>query len=269
MPLTDVKPIHIKRFLSSKKDTSHSTITKLKAFLFAIFECAIDNDLCIKNPSRNVKPPIIAQGTKEAFSDVEVDTIFEYAATDEGKWFELAISTFILTGLRRGEVLGLMWDDIDFGTTVLNLRRAVSFGVGRSFIIVTTNCRKNHTREIPIDPFLLSLFKAEKENLDRPKSLYIFSSASGELIKPDNFARTYQKFFRHLNEWCIKNEKPEVRKLTPHECRHTYASLLLRRGVDSRIRQALLGHADEEMTNNYTHTDIDMLIKAAGNIRKI
>jgi integrase len=135
----------------------------------------------------------------------------------------------------------LMWDDIDFGTTVLNLRRAVSFGVGRSLIIVTTNCRKNHTREIPIDPFLLSLFKAEKENLNRPKSLYIFSSASGELIKPDNFARTYQKFFRHLNAWCIKNEKPEVRKLTPHECRHTYASLLLRRGVDSRIRQALLG----------------------------
>jgi integrase len=47
-----------------------------------------------------------------------------------------------------------------------------------------------------------------------------------------------------------------------HECRHTFASLLLRRGVDSRIRQALLGHADEDMTNNYTHTDLDMHKKA-------
>jgi site-specific recombinase XerD len=52
-----------------------------------------------------------------------------------------------------------------------------------------------------------------------------------------------------------------------HECRHTYATMLLRRGVDSRIRQLLLGHADEEMTNNYTHTDHDMLKKAMGNIR--
>ena len=109
MPLTDVKPIHIKKFLTSKKDTSHSTITKLKAFLFAIFECGIDNDLCIKNPARNVKPPSIAQGEKEAFSDVEINTILEYAATDEGIWFELAISTLLSTGLRRGELLGLMW----------------------------------------------------------------------------------------------------------------------------------------------------------------
>ena len=110
MPLTDIKPIHIKKFLTGKKDTSHSTVTKLKAFLYAIFECGIDNDLCIKNPARNVKPPSIAQGEKEAFTDVEINTILEYSATNEGKWFELAINTLLYTGLRRGEVIGAYVD---------------------------------------------------------------------------------------------------------------------------------------------------------------
>jgi len=262
MPLTDVKPVHVKKFLSGKKNTSHSTITKLKAFLYAIFECGIDNDLCIKNPARNVKPPSVAQGEKDAFTDLEISTILEYAATEEGKWFKLAINTLLYTGLRRGELLGLMWDDIDLNNSVLRLRRSVAFGEGREIMTVTSNSRKNHSRDIPLTIELHALFKDEKARKDRPKSLYIFTSSVGGLIKPDNFGRTYQKFFRHLNAWCKATEKPTVRELTMHECRHTFASLLLRHGVDSRIRQALLGHADEDMTNNYTHTDLDMLKKA-------
>lgn len=267
MPVAEVKPIHVKKFLSGKKHTSHSLVTKLKAFLYAIFEAAIENDLCLKNPAKNVKIPSIAQVEKEAFTDAEINTILEYAATGEGKWFELAINTLLYTGLRRGELLGLMWDDIDLSGSVLELRRAVSFGEGRELVTVTTNSRKNHTRDIPIDSVLLHLFKAELERAKRPKSLYIFSTPSGELIKPDNYARTYQKFFRHLNMWCKENEKAEVRTLTMHECRHTYASMLLRRGVDSRIRQMLLGHADEAMTNNYSHGNLDLLKRAVGNLR--
>ena len=150
---------------------------------------------------------------------------------------------------------------------MLKLKRSVSFGEGRSLVTVTSNSRKNHMRDIPLDPILLQMFKSERTSKDRPKSLYIFSTATGELIKPDNFARTYQKFFRHLNAWCVTNGKSKTRELTMHECRHTYATMLLRRGVDSRIRQLLLGHSDEDMTNNYTHADHDMLKKAAGNIR--
>ena len=77
------------------------------------------------------------------------------------------------------------------------------------------------------------------------------------------------RVFNHLIKWCEENEKPTVRQLSPHECRHTFASMLLRRGVDSRIRQDLLGHADEEMTNNYTHTDSDMLKKAMEQIANL
>jgi site-specific recombinase XerD len=87
------------------------------------------------------------------------------------------------------------------------------------------------------------------------------------MIKPDNFSRTYQKFFHHLNTWRETNEKTPVRLLTTHECRHTFASLLLRGGVDFRLRQALLGHADEDMTNNYTHIDLNLLKHAMENIR--
>lgn len=266
MALSDIKPVHIKKFLSSKKNTSHSQITKLKAFLTSIFETAIDNDLCLKNPARNVKAPIIAQGKKDAFTDLEIKTILEYAATPDGRWFELAINTLLYTGLRRGELLGLMWEDIDFKDSMLKLRRAVAFGEGRELVTVTTNSRKNHTRDIPLDPLLLGLFRAEKEKA-RQRGLYIFATPTGGLIKPDNFGRTYQKFFRHLNAWCAENGRSAVRELTMHECRHTYATLLLRRGVDSRIRQELLGHADEEMTNNYTHVSGEMLKQAVGNIR--
>lgn len=234
-----------------------------------MFEAAIDNDFCLKNPARNVKPPLMAQGKKDAFTDAKISTIREYAATEEGKWFELAVNTLLLTGLRRGELLGLMWDVIDFDDAMLNLQRAVAFGEGRELVTVTTNSRKNHTREIPLDPILIKLFKAEKERPGRTKSLYIFTTQSGMLVKPDNFARAYQKFFHHLNVWCEENGKSKVRNLTMHVCRHTFASMLLRRGVDSRIRQDLLGHSDEEMTNSYTHTDSEMLKKAMERIARL
>lgn len=268
MPLSEVKPIHVKKFLTGKKDTSQSTTSKLKAFLYAIFEAAIENDLCLKNPAKNVKPPSFVPKEKEAFTDIEINTILEYSATAKGKWFELAIYTLLYTGLRRGELLGLMWDDIDLTDSILKLRRSVAFGENRELTIVTSNSRKNHNREIPLIPELCQVFKDEQKRPGRTKGFFIFTTTTGEMIKPDNFTGTYQKFFRHLNIWCEKNEKSKVRLLTTHECRHTYASMLLRRGVDSRIRQALLGHADEEMTNSYTHTDREMLKKAAGDLRK-
>ena len=102
-----------------------------------MFEAAIENDMCIKNPTRNVHPPVSTPSQRDAFTDIEIATILEYLTMQDDRLTELMIHTLLFTGLRRGELLGLMWDDIDFKDSMLRLRRAVSFGEGGELVTRT------------------------------------------------------------------------------------------------------------------------------------
>lgn len=278
IPLDEIKPIHIRKFLQKRANTSHSQITKLKALLYGMFETAIENDLCIKNPARNVDPPMIKQEEKESFTDAEISVIREFASTEKGKHFELAINTLLYTGIRRGELLALMWDDIDFDNSILRVRRGLTFDENDELTTTGSNSRKNHDRDIPLPNHLVNLFRTAKENQkelqksdnDNKKakglSLYIFTTKYGTLMLPNSFRKPYDTFFKNLNVWCDENDKAHVRCLTTHECRHTYASMLLRGGVDSRIIQSLMGHSEVETTDGYMHTDIELLRRAVKKI---
>ncbi len=78
------------------------------------------------------------------------------------------------------------------------------------------------------------------------------------------FRKRYDNFFADLNNWCAKNKiNPGVRKLSTHSLRHTYGTMLYRRGVDIKTIQTLMGHSTIDVTANiYTHTDISTSQKA-------
>ena len=79
---------------------------------------------------------------------------------------------------------------------------------------------------------------------------------------PRNFTRDYDAFFRHLRE-----AEPSVRHLSPHCCRHTFATLTREAGTDLRVVQELLGHTDIKTTARYSHADMNSMETAVLHLR--
>ena len=121
MELTAILPMHLQRFVNDFGLTaSKSYMDKLHVLLNALFVTAMDNDLCQKNPAARVKFPHIKERPREAFTLEEVCIILNFAMCYDRQRIAVAIMTLLLTGLRRGELLGLKDSDISGNTLTVN-----------------------------------------------------------------------------------------------------------------------------------------------------
>lgn len=254
--LSDIRPMDLQAFFNDfARTASKSYMDKMRVMMNELFKAAIDNDLCAKNPMTRVKVPRIREQPREAFSMEEVKLILRFAMDYEPRRIAVAVATLLLTGLRRGELLGLKWSDISDNTLTVNRGVYLSFGKPR----VDEHQAKTASslRTIPIMPELAYLLRT------LPKcGEYIFATHDGGLLHPRNFNRDYNAFFKRLHE-----VEPSIRRFSPHCCRHTYATLLLASGGDIRVIQRLLGHSDITTTARYAHPDLDTMRTAVTSLR--
>lgn len=266
----DIAPIELQLFLNNFAVTASKAYTdKMTGLLKAAFGEAQDNGLCARNPTRKMKEPKKTEVPKQSFTAKEVELICRFAETyhqDEpesslrkraGLLTGAAVITLLLTGLRRGELLGLMWSDIKDNRLTVNravfLEKDKETGKYHPVVQEYEAKTKKSLRTVPLPP------KA-KEMIDElpHRGLYIFSSESGGLMDPHNFNRGYSTFFDNLYK-----QFPNVRHLHVHECRHTCATLILESGVDIRVVQEILGHEDIKTTAGYTHPNFTTMEQAS------
>lgn len=248
----DITPIELQSFINQfSVDYSKSYIDKMRFMLRSIFTEAQENGLCSQNPARRIKAPNVREKPREAYSPSDCAIIKAFAARYHNQVIATAIVTLLYTGLRRGELLGLSWDDLS--EQYITINRGVYLENNRPVIKEYQAKTESSLRAVPLIPEVSALIY----RLPR-RGRYIFCVKSGGLMHPRNFSRDYDRFFDKL-----KSEYPDFRVLSPHCCRHTYATLTLAAGANLRVVQQLLGHTDIKTTSRYTHPDQHLLYQAA------
>lgn len=256
MEMDKILPLHIQRFYNEfALNHSKSYMDKLRVFMHDLFSTAIDNEFCSRNPTNRLKIPRIKERPRESYTMEEVRIILNFAMVYENQRIGVAIITLLLTGLRRGELLGLKSSDITDSTLTVN--RAVYLEHNKPCVQEHEAKTEKSLRVIPLIPELAHRLKTLPH-----KGEYLFSTKNGTLLHPRNFSRDYDTFFKHL-----RDEEPDVRHLPPHCCRHTFATLTRESGADMRVLQELLGHSDIKTTARYAHADIDSMANAVQGLR--
>lgn len=217
---------------------SHNTIKDRKGTLGRIFDSAVEKELISKNPAKSKRlyiPGYDSEGT-QALSMEEYKRLMDLLPSVVDNRKQLLLSLFIYTGMRRSEVLGLRWKDIDFSRNMLHVQRAVIYPDG--FPKVKGTKSKAGNRGIPIaDPLLEILLKYKPSNLDS----YVITNDSGELFETAN---NYMAVFNELRE---DIGLLEVDALV---FRCTFATMMAAAGVEPKTLQGIMGHADFNITMN-------------------
>lgn len=238
--LRDISPMQIQVIMAALSSKSNSLRSKVLSNLRAIFNVAQENGLIAKSPvSSTLKLNGKKTQEKEPLTAADCGLLLEKVKNHRARTFLL---TALHTGLRRGEILGLQWDDVDFTAKMIHVRHNA---------VITEH-------ETPVNDFLktavgrrdVPLTEDLEEWLKGQKKL----AHSKYVIAMENHKPLPKSSYRSM--WrLIERELPE-KHITAHLLRHTYITRLFEAGLDVKEVQYLAGHSTMDMTLKvYTHYD--------------
>lgn len=189
-----------------------------------------------ESPAKVTKWIKTSKGSIRFLSRDEADRFLEMCKGSNNQHFHAIVVVAVNTGMRRGEILRLRWEDVDFKRSRLQV---VSREDGHT---------KNYeSRTVPMNRVVSDLLRKHPRRLDSP---FVFCNING-----DPFADVDTSFATALR----RSGVPHFRF---HDLRHTFASWLVMGGVDLRTVQELLGHKDIRMTMRYAHLAPDHMSRA-------
>ena len=229
---------------------STTTVHGIHTTLHHALKSAVDQRLLPHNPADHVEPPKVAHKSMTILNEEQLDTFL--AAVEQDPIWKDFFYTELTTGLRLGEICGLMWSDFDARKGTLSVNRTIHKEKGGRLVTGDTKTYAG-TRTIVLPDSTAELLRGRKKN---SYSVWIFPNP----LKPEalmNPSTAYHQLKKALSE----NNLPDLRF---HDLRHTFATHALANGVDAKTLSGILGHTKASFTvDTYTHTTTDMHKKAA------
>ena len=260
--LQEISPADIQKYLvylrteyksKSGKPLSAKTLRHHHGTLNLIFGYAERQEMIAKNPMQRVDPPKKEKKPVDALTQEQAAKLFPLLSSYPLD-FHCIMQLLVTTGMRRGECMGLKWKDINENACTISIERNVSY-TPESGVIVSTPKTANSIRTIPIMPSTLQLLQQLKQETQQQhpgtalKDAFLFPKGN-EIFT----ARDPNSVTRRVKRFMKNNGFPD---LSPHDLRHSCATLLLSQGADIKSVQEILGHADASTTLNfYVKTDL-------------
>lgn len=260
--ITELKQIQVQRMINDLHENgrindekesglSAKTVKETYRVLNSAMEQAVEANLILRNPCRGCKLP---KDPKKEMKTLPEEKIAEYLAAADARGMLPFFYLELTTGLRRGEILALEWNDIDIDNCMIHISKSVIRIDGD--MEVTTPKTANGTRDIFISEKALE-YLIEEHN-QHPNSKYVFPSP----VKKEDSMRDPRAVYR-LHKKILNDigEDPEIRF---HDLRHTYATMAIQNGVNIKAVSQTLGHYSVGFTlDTYTHATSKLKSEAA------
>ena len=268
--LTDLKPLAIQAYYSEaltngrrdgKGGLAPRTVLHHHRVLCEALRQAVRWRLLAISPAEAVEPPRPDHAEIEILMDDELHTVLRMARSTRSYPPILLAAT---TGMRRGEVLGLRWRDVNLDTAELTVNHTLE--ETKAGLRLKEPKSKRSRRNITLPALMVDALRAHKVaqaqerlmlGLGRDDDGYVFATLEGGPMRPRNLSKEFTRIV----------ERAGARRVSFHSLRHTHASQLLRDGVHVKVVSERLGHSTISITLDiYAHTIPNMQADAAARI---
>ena len=227
-----------------------ATVRRIHGVLHQAMDVAVDRHLIVKNPTKDVTLPKKESTPRTILNDAQLERFME-AIKQDSQWHDFFYLE-ITTGLRRGELCGLMWSDFDEKKGTLSIRRTLHGKRGGSYYVGDTKTGKGR-RIIRLPPSTVQLLTERKRTAI---SQWIFPNP----LHPEDPIMPSSGYNR-MKKLLAASGLPDLRF---HDLRHTFATHALTSGVDAKTLSGILGHTQTSFTlDTYTHVTGDMHRRAS------
>lgn len=253
----EVSPTVLESYCETLLDDglSANTVQHHLTLIKSVFNEEIRNGAPLLNPVKCVKAPRVEVFQGETLSIEQIGQLFRLFENDP---IEDIVRIAVIYGLRRSEIIGLRWEDINLETNTLQIRHKVAeVRINGKRQLIRSNDLKTEAsrRAFPLSADIGHRLERRKVQIERNRTgnsrysqsdaAYIFVDANGKLLSPGYVTDHFRWKIAHSN-------LPKVRF---HDLRHTCATLLLHEGCSLREIQSYLGHASYLTTTRYAHVD--------------
>lgn len=236
------------------------TVRYIHTIVHKALRDAVDAGILRTNPAERAKPPRPNRNGARMIECWEPSELAVFLASVKGARLEPAWRLAAMTGMRRGEVLGLRWRDIDFDQSRLAVRIAI---VSVAYEILESSPKNHQARVIDLDPETKKLLQRHRDRQTAERAEFgpeyddrdlVICSDDGSPIHPQSFSQFFVKAV----------ERAGLRKIRLHDLRHTHATIAVKAGVPVKVISERLGHESPAFTlKQYAHVLPGMQAEAA------
>ena len=239
----------------SDKGLSGKTVLNYHRLISSILETAVKWQIIISNPCDRVQPPKAERKEARYLDEKQAADILKHLSCEPIK-YRCIFTLLLYSGMRRGELCGLTWGDIDLDLGIVDINKSALYLPGKGIFDDETK-NKSSARSIKLPKFVIEILKEWKKeqalmclqsgtawNGKRGSESKVFTRDDGQPLHPDTLSEWFRKFTK-------KNNLPPA---CVHSLRHTNATLMIAAGIDVRTVSKRLGHAQTSTTTNiYAH----------------
>jgi integrase len=238
MDISAITTDDVPRFMNSKADMSRKSIHEMVMVLGMILESAVEDGFLPRNPARSkrLKNPSRKVSPRHALTSAELADIIEHLPMLSEERDRMTLALLIYTGMRRDEVLGLRWEDIDLAQGLIFVRRGVTYKGNQPCIDTPKTAAGIRMIPLPIEL---------RTHLRPEAPLHYLVGGQDKPISEKTFIRMWQRIGRLI----------DLHGATPHVFRHTYMTMAQRANVSMKTLQTIGGYSDlATLQDRYVHT---------------